>query len=308
MSATNHTANYSLSQFAQTDKPAWLGDYNQDMTKIDTAMKNNADSVSTVSTTVAGHTSAISANTADIATAQGDINSLTSRVTAVETKNTEQDTAITNAQNKADQADGKADTNATNIQTNATDIANLQTDVASQGSAIATNTSNISSVTSDLATFKNKFDISNVTRTTTPIVSQSAYTSINLAQSDDSSLFKFYGRVTFDNNTGSAISVARTAVTGLSGYYGFRTPLQLTVPPTESYVIDDGALFIPKYPSGNAVNFEVQTSAIAVDTSGYIWINVTTGNTLSIPAYNHFTHYFSPCIYFNTDFGDEPSA
>ena len=43
MSSTNKTTNYNLSQFIGTDKPAWLTDYNQDMNKIDTQMKSNAD-------------------------------------------------------------------------------------------------------------------------------------------------------------------------------------------------------------------------------------------------------------------------
>lgn len=43
MSSTNKTSNYNLSQFLGSDKPAWLSDYNQDMTKIDTQMKANAD-------------------------------------------------------------------------------------------------------------------------------------------------------------------------------------------------------------------------------------------------------------------------
>ena len=38
MGATNSTANYSLSQFVGTDKPAWLQDYNGDMLKIDTGI------------------------------------------------------------------------------------------------------------------------------------------------------------------------------------------------------------------------------------------------------------------------------
>lgn len=43
MAHTNSTANYELSQFLGTDKPAWLVDYNGDMLKIDTALKANAD-------------------------------------------------------------------------------------------------------------------------------------------------------------------------------------------------------------------------------------------------------------------------
>lgn len=45
MTATNHTANYNLSQFAGTDRPTWLGDYNGDMAKIDAQLKKNADAI-----------------------------------------------------------------------------------------------------------------------------------------------------------------------------------------------------------------------------------------------------------------------
>lgn len=45
MTATNHTANYNLSQFVGTDRPTWLGDYNGDMSKIDAQLKKNADAI-----------------------------------------------------------------------------------------------------------------------------------------------------------------------------------------------------------------------------------------------------------------------
>lgn len=43
MASTNKTTNYELSQFLGSDKPAWLSDYNSDMSKIDTGLKNAAD-------------------------------------------------------------------------------------------------------------------------------------------------------------------------------------------------------------------------------------------------------------------------
>lgn len=46
MSSTNKTSNYDLSQFVSTDKPAWLTDYNQDMTKIDSGI-NTAQNTAT---------------------------------------------------------------------------------------------------------------------------------------------------------------------------------------------------------------------------------------------------------------------
>lgn len=45
MPSSKHTANYNLSQFAGTDRPTWLGDYNGDMTKIDAQLKRNADAI-----------------------------------------------------------------------------------------------------------------------------------------------------------------------------------------------------------------------------------------------------------------------
>lgn len=49
MTATNHTENYNLSQFAGTDRPTWLGDYNGDMAKIDAQLKRNADDIASAS-------------------------------------------------------------------------------------------------------------------------------------------------------------------------------------------------------------------------------------------------------------------
>ena len=62
MASTNKTTNYELSQYIGTDKPTYLGDYNGDMQKIDTAMKANADNIVTANTNA---TNAVStANTA----------------------------------------------------------------------------------------------------------------------------------------------------------------------------------------------------------------------------------------------------
>lgn len=61
MASTNKTTNYNLSQFVGTDKPAWLTDYNGDMSKIDAQMKLNADGISTA-------TGASATNTTNIGT------------------------------------------------------------------------------------------------------------------------------------------------------------------------------------------------------------------------------------------------
>lgn len=78
MGATNHTTNYELSQFIGTDKPSWLNDYNNDMLKIDTAVKANATAASGAQST---------ANTAD---GKADANAL-----AIQTLNTQINTPDT---------------------------------------------------------------------------------------------------------------------------------------------------------------------------------------------------------------------
>jgi len=94
MSSTNKTTNYELSQYIGSDKPTYLGDYNADMLKIDTAMKNNADNIQTV-----GATASTASNTAN---------------QAIEDAEDAQDTAD-GAQETANSALGKAVENEADI-------------------------------------------------------------------------------------------------------------------------------------------------------------------------------------------------
>ena len=51
MASTNKTPNLELSQFIDTDKPAWMTDYNNDMSRIDTYcgdMKDSADELAEI--------------------------------------------------------------------------------------------------------------------------------------------------------------------------------------------------------------------------------------------------------------------
>lgn len=105
MSSTNKTTNYNLSQFIGTDKPAWLADYNQDMSKIDTQMKANADSAT-------GADGKATTNATNI----GDLTylSTTAKNNLVAAVN-EVDSDVTTAQNTANSASSAANTANTNI-------------------------------------------------------------------------------------------------------------------------------------------------------------------------------------------------
>lgn len=61
MSSTQHTGHYNLSQFNDTDKPTWRGDYNGDMSKIDDQMFANAQAAQAAQTAATSATGAAQA-------------------------------------------------------------------------------------------------------------------------------------------------------------------------------------------------------------------------------------------------------
>ena len=107
MSSTNKTTNYELSQFIGTDKPAWLTDYNADMSKIDTGVKN-------AQTTATGADGKATANATSIGTLSNlTTDAKTNLVAAINEVDTHADTALntaTNAAGTANQAQTTANT------------------------------------------------------------------------------------------------------------------------------------------------------------------------------------------------------
>lgn len=134
MSSTNKTTHYELSQFTANDIPAWLSDYNSDMGKIDTAIKNaqtaggeastKADNamtsaneaktaVESLSTTVTSLQSTVTKNTEDISGVQTSLNSLTSQVNA--NGESIQSIISQNFQSQINEIDGKLNQDKLNI-------------------------------------------------------------------------------------------------------------------------------------------------------------------------------------------------
>lgn len=104
MGSTNKTTNYELSQFVGTDKPSWLSDYNNDMSKIDTAIKARSVEAGAAQTT------------AD--TANGKADALDTRMGTAENN-------ITALQNASTTDHTQIATNTANISKNAQDIVQL---------------------------------------------------------------------------------------------------------------------------------------------------------------------------------------
>ena len=117
MASTNKTSNYKLSQYIGTDKPTYLGDYNSDMSKIDTQMKANADAASNA-TAAAGSAQTVAEDASNkVDTVNRSVTANSQDIADMKTKNTQQDAAIQNAANTASAALNKATQNEQNVTT-----------------------------------------------------------------------------------------------------------------------------------------------------------------------------------------------
>lgn len=130
MASTNKTTHYDLSQYVGSDKPTYLGDYNTDMSKIDTAINSaqtKADSADLAATTAqtTAETAQTTANTAvtNAATAQSGVNTNTASIGTLANLTTSDKTSLVNAVNEVK---GNATTNAGAISSLQTQIEDLQ--------------------------------------------------------------------------------------------------------------------------------------------------------------------------------------
>lgn len=175
MASTNKTTNYELSQFIGTDKPAWLTDYNGDMGKIDTAIKNASDSATVADGKATTNASAIGTLASLTTTAKTDLVSAVNEVNGI--AGTAQSTA-TSASTSATSALNKAETAIANTQ-----LLNL-TNFATINASSFTNVTNLTSLGG----------------------------SLTVATNSDGSVFKLYGSITFNRQIGTASFTIATAI------------------------------------------------------------------------------------------------
>lgn len=225
MASTNKTTNYNLSQFIGTDKPAWLSDYNQDMSKIDTGIHNAA------TTATGADGKADSANTA--------IGTLTNLTTSVKTDLVsainEVDTNADTAQNTANAANSTATSAASSLQS-------LETYLTLDTFNTYTNDSGITAATGSMLT-----------------------SSITVARNSTGSMAKIYGVLRHKNTGTGTQTININVDTGLrpdsdvtisptgfligstSAFNGNNVPVEVTVKvKTNGYlVINYDASFVP---------------------------------------------------------------
>lgn len=192
MSSTNKTTNYNLSQFIGSDKPAWLADYNQDMSKIDAGIASAANSATAADGKADANTAAL-----------GDISNLetTAKSSAV--------AAINEVNTKAITAQGSADSVGTTASANAEKLVSLQAylnisntvtvPASIVGGSIASNELSATSNSDGSAGFfSGRFVFNNTSKTSTitlqtPFRPDSAVTfkSIGVIQNSSTNIFSY---------------------------------------------------------------------------------------------------------------------
>lgn len=285
MASTNKTTNYELSQYIGTDKPTYLTDYNQDMSKIDAgihAAKSEADTN---------------------ANAIGDLTSLTTtaKTSLVAAANEIDADVATNTNNIA--------TNTSNIATNTTHIGTLtdlttssKTDLVVASNEINAKVGNLSALNTSVKTSAvnainevngkiNKFDLTNFKTYTlnsgsSDLVITNANVSelgITVASNSDGSLFKIYGYCIYKAiTTGSDTSIT-IKNTGIN--------------PEEAMTI-------------NSVGFDLayNSNNVLLDLFG-LHYSIASNGDITIPlTRNGLTCkvMLNPYLFFAKDFGDTP--
>jgi hypothetical protein len=109
MASTNKTTHYDLSQYVGSDKPTYLGDYNTDMSKIDTAINSaqtKADSAdlaaTTAQTTAEGAQTTANTAVTNAATAQTAANTANNNIGTLANLTTTEKSTIVGAINEID--------------------------------------------------------------------------------------------------------------------------------------------------------------------------------------------------------------
>lgn len=265
MSHTNSTTNYNLPQFVGTDKPAWLGDINPAMSAIDTAIKSAKD---------AGDT----------------------------------------ADGKATQAQATADGIATNVGTLTNTVSALSNTVTAQGGDINTNATNIQKNSDAIVALAEHFNLSDFTTINlNDMKSLSVLTNyvdvsscdLTLAQNDDGSIFKFYGRLYMARSASSASTMPKTAIPGLTNTYGIPTGLYLKSAPTNGFVIQGGAMNVPSTPHTSIVPNSIWNLEFAVGTDGQIYLYAGSSTSETWYGQSSYRTFYWANLYFAKDFGDD---
>ena len=110
----------------------------------------------------------------------------------------------------------------------------------------------------------------------------------------------FSGYLDLGGASGSA-TINRTAVPGLSGYYGFKTNSQVPIAPNSTMLytaVGFAVLWTPGAGNGGDKWYGNDNRAIAISTDGYIYLGVTTSSSESVGSWQRYQLRFPGGVYF----------
>ena len=171
--STNQTTHYELSQYVGSDKPTYLGDYNGDMSKIDTGIyeaKNEADTNAT------------------------NIGTLTNLTTDAKS-------SLVSAINEVD---SHADSNAGDIGTLNTAVASNTAHIGTMANLETTEKTNLVGAINEVETNIEKFNLTSfntLTVKSTQNIANVSIFNVTLATNSDNSIYKLYGYISFNHGT-----------------------------------------------------------------------------------------------------------
>lgn len=315
MASTNKTTHYNLSQYIGSDKPTYLVDYNQDMSKIDTGIYG-VDAKATINATNIGDLSELTTtDKLSLVNAINEVNSESSSVGDLQDLTTTTKTSVVGAINEVN---GKANTigdltnltttdktsvvnaiNEVNGKTNSigslsnlttTDKSNVVNAINEVDGNTTTNATAISGLDTRMTQAENNINNFNLTnfetipQSSVSITNSGSISSVNLsvATNSDGTLAKIYGEI-------------KLSAVGSPGNVSFPTSLR----PSETLTINGGC--IRTIANGSDV-LAVDGVSMTITTNG----TVTISKTWATSTNNSCKFLFINSLLFVKSFGDTP--
>lgn len=326
MTASQKTTNYELPIYAETDGYNILGDQNGAMSKIDTALKENADAttaqggsitalttqvsninntvtvlsntVETVKTTADNAASLSATNEQDIGTLDGQVAALETSVTTANKTANDAKTAAAAAQNTANTASGAASAAQNTANTATTAAQGAQTTANNALSNAQTAQTSANAALSGLERFNLTIHESVASNTDLTRVFGTTYGAVYFDTDSTRSVFKFYGNIEASTEQ---LSSKLVDIPGYSGSWkGVDTSFVVKAPSSVIWVERTGIILKDLSTVGNAM----MARGFAIGTNGHIyWPTFQTSEN-----YNNMFIWHPSSLFFAEDFGNEPTS
>lgn len=326
MTASLKTTNYELPIYAETDGYNILGDQNGAMSKIDTALKENADAttaqggsitalttqisninntvttlsatVDTVKTTADNAASLSTTNEQDIGTLDGQVAALETTVTAANKTANDAKTAAAAAQNTANTASGAASAAQNTANTATTAAQGAQTTANNALSNAQTAQTSANAALSGLERFNLTIHESIASDSELTSVFGTTFGSVYFDADSTRSVFKFYGNIEASTEQ---LSSKLVDIPGYSGSWkGIDTGFIVKAPSSVIWVERTGIVLKDLSTVGNAMF----ARGFAIGTNGHIyWPNFQTSEN-----YGEMFIWHPSSLFFAEDFGNQPTT